>query len=109
VVRLRGTGPDGEAPGPRPVNASLDEVSRRLGMKDARGLGGLFAHWEELVGPALAAHVKPVRLDTESLVVAVDHPAWATQVRQMGDDLLDRVAGEIGVARPARLEIRVRR
>ncbi len=101
--------PDEEGPGPRPVNASLDAVSRRLGMKDARGLGGLFAHWEELVGPGIAAHVKPVRVDAESLVVSVDHPAWATQVRQLGDDLLDRVAEEIGVVRPARLEIRVRR
>jgi len=98
-----------EDPGPRPVGSSLDAVSKKLGMRDSRGLGRLFANWEQLVGTAIAAHVKPVRLDAQSLVVAVDHPAWATQVRQLGDDLLDRVAGEVGVTRPERLEIRVRR
>jgi len=40
-------------------------------------------------------------------VVRVDHPAWATQIRHLGDDLLDRVAGVTGLARPARLDIRV--
>ena len=41
--------------------------------------------------------------------MSVDHPAWATQVRRLGDDSLDRVADETGAARPARLEVRVRR
>ena len=95
--------------GPRALQSSLDAVSRNLGMKDSQGLGRLFAHWEELVGAGIASHVQPVRLDREVLVVAVDHPAWATQVRQLGDDLLDRVAEEAGVARPRRVEIRVRR
>ena len=40
----------------------------------------------------MAEHVQPIRLDRESLVVTVDHPAWATQVRRLGETLLDRVA-----------------
>jgi predicted nucleic acid-binding Zn ribbon protein len=80
-----------------------------MGLKDARGLGRLFALWKDIVGPTMSEHVQPVRLDAELLVVAVDHPAWATQIRHLGDDLLDRVATEAGVARPTRLEVRVRR
>jgi predicted nucleic acid-binding Zn ribbon protein len=95
--------------GPRSLEASLDAVSRKLGMRDSRGLGRLFAHWSEIVGPGMAEHVRPVRLDQESLVVTVDHPAWATQVRRMGDQLLDRVAEETGAQRPARVEVRVQR
>jgi predicted nucleic acid-binding Zn ribbon protein len=57
----------------------------------------------------MAEHVRPVRLDAESLVVSVDHPAWATQVRRMGDQLLDRVAEETGADRPSRVEVRVQR
>jgi predicted nucleic acid-binding Zn ribbon protein len=101
--------PYDEDRGPRPLHSSLDAVSRGLGMRDSQGLGRLFAHWEELVGAGIASHVQPVRLDRDVLVVAVDHPAWATQVRQLGDDLLDRMAEEAGVARPDRIEIRVRR
>ncbi len=95
--------------GPAPLDASLDKLSRRLGLEDARTLGRLFSRWEETVGPAMAQHVHPVRLDREALVVNVDHPAWATQVRHLGEDLLDRVADATGVARPSRLEVRVRR
>jgi predicted nucleic acid-binding Zn ribbon protein len=101
--------PYGRDPGPRPLDASLDAVSRRMGLKDSRGLGQLFARWRDIVGPAMAEHVEPVRVDSEVLVVAVDHPAWATQIRHLGDDLLDRVAAEAGVARPTRLEVRIRR
>ena len=99
---------DGDG-GPRPLQSSLDAVSRSLGMRDSQGLGRLFSRWEELVGEGMAAHVRPVRLDGDVLVVAVDHPAWATQVRQLGDDLLDRVADGTGNARARRLEIRIRR
>ncbi|HZM58034.1 MAG TPA: DUF721 domain-containing protein [Acidimicrobiales bacterium] len=100
---------DGGDRGPRPLDASLDAVSQRLGMRDSRGLGRLFSRWQDIVGPAMASHVQPVRIDAEALVVNVDHPAWATQVRYLGDELLDRVAEQAGVERPGRLEVRVRR
>jgi predicted nucleic acid-binding Zn ribbon protein len=78
-------------------------------MQDPRGLGRLFAEWPAIVGEAMADHVQPLRLDADVLVVSVDHPAWATQVRRLGDELLDRVADGAGVVRPHRLEVRVRR
>ncbi len=78
-------------------------------MRDSKGLGRLFAHWSEIVGEGMAEHVRPIRLDKDSLVVSVDHPAWATQVRRMGDVLLDRVVEETGEARPGRVEVRVQR
>jgi predicted nucleic acid-binding Zn ribbon protein len=78
-------------------------------MSDSMGTGRLFARWNEIVGPAMAPHVQPIRVDRDALVVTVDHPAWATQVRHLGDDLLDRVSEESGVTRPLRLEVRIRR
>jgi len=94
---------------PRQLDASLDALSRRFGIEGARGLGRLFAEWTEIVGAAMAEHVQPVRIDASALVVTVDHPAWATQVRRLGDTLLDRAAAHAGVDRPARLEVRVQR
>ena len=94
---------------PRPLDGSLDALSKRLGLSGAQGLGRLFAGWTEIVGPAMAEHVQPVRIDGSALVVTVDHPAWATQVRRLGDTLLDRAADHAGVERPARLEVRVQR
>ena len=95
--------------GPRSLESSLDAVTRGLGMQDPRGLGRLFAEWSAIVGPAMADHVQPIRVDADALVVSVDHPAWATQVRRLGNELLDRVVNETGVERPNRLEVRVRR
>jgi len=78
-------------------------------MDGAVGPGRLFSGWPEIVGPAMAEHVRPLRIDRSALVVTVDHPAWATQVRRLGDTLLDRAAAHAGVERPERLEVRVKR
>lgn len=91
------------------MGASLEEVSKHLGLDDAHAVGRLFARWGEIVGPSLAEHVQPIRIDRERLVVSVDHPAWATQVRHLGTELLDRVTAEAGLERPGRIEVRVRR
>jgi predicted nucleic acid-binding Zn ribbon protein len=94
---------------PHSLGSSLDAVTKRLGMKDPKGVGLLFTRWTDIVGPAMADHVQPIRIDHETLVVGVDHPAWATQVRRMGEELLTRVVEETGATRPSRLEVRVRR
>ena len=41
----------------------------------------VFARWDEVVGGDLGEHVRPLRVDGATLVVAVDHPAWATRAR----------------------------
>jgi predicted nucleic acid-binding Zn ribbon protein len=87
----------------------LEALSRRLGMEGAVGVGRLFAGWADIVGEAMAEHVQPVKMDRSSLVVTVDHPAWATQVKRLGDTLLDRASAYAGVDRPGRLEVRVQR
>ena len=94
---------------PRTLDGSLDALSKRFGLEGAQGLGRLFSGWSEIVGDAMAEHVQPVRIDRTVLVVTVDHPAWATQVRRLGDTLLDRAADYAGVERPGRLEVRVKR
>jgi predicted nucleic acid-binding Zn ribbon protein len=94
---------------PRLLDASLEALTRQLGLEGAHGFGRLFSGWPEIVGEAMAEHVHPVRIDASALVVTVDHPAWATQVRRLGDTLLDRASEYAGVDRPARLEVRVQR
>ncbi len=94
--------------GPRHVRESLDEVVQELAPQGAREFGAVFGRWEEIVGPALAAHVRPVRVSEETLVVAADHPVWATQVRSLGATLLAQIGAVAGRA-PGRLEVIVKR
>ena len=82
---------------PGPSTGPSTRVSRRLGLEGAAGIGRLFAGWPEIVGGG-HGRTRPAGSDRPSaLVVAVDHPAWATQVRRLGDTLLDRVASRPGV------------
>ncbi|MHB1929026.1 MAG: DciA family protein [Acidimicrobiales bacterium] len=78
---------------PRPVAASLGRVSERLGLGRPELLTAVFARWEELVGPDVAAHATPRMLRDGVLTVTVDHPAWAASLRLLAGDLLARVAG----------------
>jgi predicted nucleic acid-binding Zn ribbon protein len=94
--------------GPRPVADSLDAVVGQLGPVDAGSLAAVFNRWEDIAGPRLAGHVRPLRLENGVLVVAADHPARATQVRSLSATLLARV-GEITGQAPDRLEVTVRR
>ena len=62
--------------------AALDDVVRASRGGDGRSaVGGVFGRWDEAVGPAWPPTCRPVRLDGGALLVEVDDPAWATQVR----------------------------
>jgi predicted nucleic acid-binding Zn ribbon protein len=94
---------------PRPLAESLDQLVRALRGTSARSLSGVFERWADAVGPAVAAHTKPISLADGRLVVEVDHPAWATQLRFLEADVLDRLHEVAGVDDVRHLELRVRR
>jgi predicted nucleic acid-binding Zn ribbon protein len=97
----------GDVPDPRPVGASLDRVAASLGVPLASTLSTVFASWPELVGESVAQHSRPRSLNAGVLVVAVDEPAWATQLRWLEADLLTRLEGSLGPGQVARIEVRV--
>jgi len=101
----RGRRPDG----PVPITDALGEVASRLGAGRAELVGLVFARWAELVGPSVAAHVRPVRAEGTTLILSADHPAWATQIRHLAPDIIGRLHEVCGPgAAPERLEVRVR-
>ena len=96
--------------GPVPIGAALGELAERIGAGRADVVGVVFGRWADVVGEAVAAHVRPLRLDGPVLVLSADHPAWATQIRHLAPDILERLRTACGGAQaPARLEVRVRR
>jgi predicted nucleic acid-binding Zn ribbon protein len=93
------------------VVESLRGPARTSGSSSAatpRTMGGVFGRWNEIVGDVVAGHVQPVKLDGDRLIVEVDDPAWATQLRFLEADLKARLLATIG-ARVERFEIRVKR
>jgi predicted nucleic acid-binding Zn ribbon protein len=92
---------------------SLHQVVRELRPEQgasapAAAIGGVFGRWEEAVGEAVAAHVQPIKLDGTTLVVRIDDPAWATQLKFLEDTLRRRLE-EVAGARVERIEVRVGR
>jgi predicted nucleic acid-binding Zn ribbon protein len=95
---------------PIPVADVLEKLTARLGAGPAGVLVTVFGKWEDIVGSAIALHVRPVRLDGGTLIVGADHPAWATQTRRLSSEVLARLreaCGDDGA--PQRLEVRVMR
>jgi len=95
--------------GPVPMADVLGAVAGRMGLGRTDIIATVFGRWEELVGSSVASHVRPLRLVGDTLIVSADHPAWATQIRHLAPEILERMASEFGPGgAPVRLEIRVR-
>ena len=82
---------------------------RSLGGPGVDVLRTVFSRWDELVGEQLAAHTRPRSLAEGRLVVAVDDPAWASQLRYLAADLVVRLSAEVGEGRITSLDVVVRR
>jgi hypothetical protein len=107
---------------PVPLSDSLNAIVRSLRNEPARGstapgtasttgakqMGSVFGRWSEAVGDAVAAHVTPVKLDGSRLIVEVDDPGWATQLRFLEATLKQRI-GEVTGAVIETVEVRVKR
>jgi predicted nucleic acid-binding Zn ribbon protein len=96
---------------PTSLTAALDGVVRELGgpAASSKSLSGVFGGWREIVGDVVADHAKPVSLDSGRLVVAVDQPGWATQLRFLTPDLLAKIAERIGPGVVDHIDVRVKR
>ncbi len=99
------TGPEEREP--RPVADSLANTAKRLGVPSVGVLGAIFTHWDELVGPEVAAHATPRSLRAGVLTIEVDQPAWATQLRFLSAEVLARLTDAAGPEGVSELQITV--
>ncbi len=86
-----------------PLASGLSSVVRSL-KADAVTVRNVFSGWDDAVGATIAAHARPVKLDGATLRVEVDDTAWATQLRYLSTDVLDRLQA-LGGLRIDRLDI----
>lgn len=98
----------GNEPDPQPISFGIERLLRSLKGGNRQVTVTVFSRWSDLVGEGVAAHVRPLKLDRGTLIVEVDDPAWATQMKFLQADLLDRLrgAGDMSVHS---LDIRVRK
>ena len=92
----------------RRLGEALSEVAAELRIDDPDDVAAVMAAWPAAVGDAVAAHVRPRRLHDGELLVEVDGPVWATQLRYLEEDLLRRLGRKVrpGVVRSIRPVVR---
>ncbi len=82
--------------GPTALGGELARLARRPGWAERLGAARVEAAWDDIVGEELAAHCEPVRLAGKVLAVRVDSPAWATQLRYLTTQLIERADAVMG-------------
>jgi len=100
--------PDPDGVPPRRVGDDLDTIVRRAGVTGGQAAAAVFTRWEEAVGSSVAIHAHPVSVRGTTLVVGVDGPAYATQLRMLIPQLIGRLADLTGVGVIDSIDVRVR-
>jgi predicted nucleic acid-binding Zn ribbon protein len=92
----------------RRLGEVLSEVAADLSLDDPDDVAAVMAAWATVVGEAIAAHVRPRRLRDGELLVEVDAPVWATQLRYLEEDVLRRLGRKVrpGVVKSIRPVVR---
>lgn len=75
----------------RRLGDSLAEVASDLHLDNPDVLGAVLSGWAEVVGEMIAEHTRPRTLREGVLLVEVDSPEWATQMRYLEEELLKRL------------------
>jgi predicted nucleic acid-binding Zn ribbon protein len=99
----------GASRAPRHVGEGLERVVKSMGAPSASGLRALFDEWPDVAGAALASHCRPVSIDGHTLVLAVEDPAWASELQWLRSPLLESIAKVIGPGVITEVKLRVDR
>ena len=95
--RLRGySGPGPDPRDPQLFGVMLERIMKQRGWQKPAAEAKVFGAWEKVVGPDVAKHSRPVKLDAGVLTVEAESTAWATQLRLLCGNLLKRIAAEVG-------------
>ena len=95
--RPRGySGPGPDPRDPQLFGTVLARLVKARGWQRPAAEATVFGAWERVVGPEVAKHSRPIKLDDGELTVEAESTAWATQLRGLAGQLLRRIAAEVG-------------
>ncbi len=62
--------------------------------------------WPRIVGKVMAQHSRPISFEFGTLTLHTDCPTWGNQLRQMSEEIRDKVNGLLGQAMVKKLRIK---
>ena len=75
------------------------------GWRSPVAVGSVLSRWDEIVGADIAAHCVPESFDADTVLVRCDSTAWATQLRLITPQVLQRFEVELGPGVVTRLSV----
>lgn len=99
------SGPGPDQRDPQPFGALLAKLVKDRGWQRPAAEASLFGAWERVVGPEVAQHCRPVKLEAGELTLEASSTAWATQLRLLSGSLLKQIAAAVGHNVVTRLRI----
>jgi predicted nucleic acid-binding Zn ribbon protein len=107
--RRPGTSGGRPAPGddrdPQLLDSTLSRLVSDHGWALDLRVRGVFARWPEIVGAEVAAHTAPETFTDGRLVVRTDSTAWATQLRLLAPQLVQRLNEDLGAGTVTLIEV----
>ena len=95
---------------PVSITDALARVQAELGLPETDALRTLTDAWENVVGADVAAHARLEAVRDETISIAVDGTLWATQLRYLETEIVERANALVGtrVARGIRVRVELR-
>lgn len=90
---------------PEGVGNVFSRMLAERGWKSPVAIGAVLSRWHEIVGRDIAAHCVPESFDADTVLVRCDSTAWATQVRLITPQVLQRFETELGAGVVKKLSV----
>src|SRR5690625_4206964 len=81
---------------PQSLGTTVDRLVGEHGWGTDIAVHGVIARWDQIVGPEIAAHIRPEGYAEGVLTVRADSTSWATQMRMLAADVVKRLNQSIG-------------
>lgn len=86
----------------------VTDVVKKMGLGDRLWEQQLLDQWADLVGPAVARHAQPGRIERKILHVYIDSSAWLNELKRYGErQMLDNLQARFGRGRIAGLRLQL--
>lgn len=90
------------------LGGSVEAFLKSQGIISVTTVAKIIDLWPRIVGDQVAVHATPSIIFDGELVILVDHPAWATELRLLGAKILFQLENELKAPIVKRLKVHVR-
>jgi predicted nucleic acid-binding Zn ribbon protein len=103
VAGQRRSGAGGDDRDPQLLGRNVERLVSERGWEAELSAGGVVARWASVVGPEVAQHCQPDRVQGTELFVRADSSAWASELRALSPVLVGRLNEACGQGTVTRL------